>query len=107
MSDDVQAACDPNSPVMKAWAEFQGTESFKNSLGWAKRSIDEQTVLGSLWHAFEKGFQIATEKAAQLHESINPSSDDERHNKTHGAGAMGAVIEYRDQIRKQNARFHA
>lgn len=39
------------------------------------------------------------ERCAQLHEQINPASDDERHNHVPGAGAMGAVIEYRDKIR--------
>lgn len=40
------------------------------------------------------------ERAAALHESINPASDAERESGTPGAGAMGAVIEYRDAIRK-------
>lgn len=40
------------------------------------------------------------ERAAALHESINPASDDERASGTPGAGAMGAVIEYRDAIRR-------
>lgn len=39
------------------------------------------------------------ERCAQLHEQINPASDDERHHHCPGAGAMGAVIEYRDKIR--------
>lgn len=41
----------------------------------------------------------ALEEAARLHESINPASDDERLKGSPGAGAMGAVIEYRDKIR--------
>lgn len=41
------------------------------------------------------------ERCARLHESVDPASDDERHNKVPGAGAMGAVIEYRDLIRAQ------
>lgn len=40
------------------------------------------------------------ERAASLHEIINPASDEERANSVPGAGAMGAVIEYRDAIRK-------
>jgi hypothetical protein len=43
--------------------------------------------------------RAALERAAQLHEQINPASDAERHNGDPGAGAMGAVIEYRDAIR--------
>lgn len=41
----------------------------------------------------------ALEEAARLHENINPASDIERGNKIPGAGAMGAIIEYRDAIR--------
>ena len=40
------------------------------------------------------------ERAASLYESINPASDEERANKVPGCGAMGAIIEYRDAIRK-------
>lgn len=40
------------------------------------------------------------ERAASLHEVVNPASDDERANGVPGSGAMGAVIEYRDAIRK-------
>lgn len=39
------------------------------------------------------------QQCAYLFESVNPASDDERHNKVPGAGAMGAVIEFRDLIR--------
>jgi len=42
---------------------------------------------------------IALEEAAQLHQQINPASDQERLDGDPGAGAMGAVIEYRDAIR--------
>lgn len=40
------------------------------------------------------------DRAASLHESINPASDEERSKNVPGCGAMGAVIEYRDAIRK-------
>ena len=43
--------------------------------------------------------KAALEDAALLHENINPASNDERLNNVPGAGAMGAVIEYRDAIR--------
>ena len=49
----------------------------------------------------------ALEEAAQLHESINPASDDERHHHVPGAGAMGALIEYREAIRKLLDRVRA
>jgi hypothetical protein len=39
------------------------------------------------------------DEAAALWESINPASDDERIKGDPGAGAMGAIIEYRDQIK--------
>lgn len=108
-----------NHPLMIAWTEYQKTEEFKNTLHWATQNIVISTqetapeanrvnpeeerkrrALGSLWAAFMSGFKVATEAAALLHEQINPASDDERHNKVPGAGAMGAVIEYRDTIRK-------
>lgn len=41
------------------------------------------------------------ERCAQLHEQVNPASDDERFHHAPGAGAMGAVIQYRDLIRQQ------
>ena len=48
-----------------------------------------------------EAIEAERERCAQLHESINPASDQERHNGDPGAGAMGAVIEYRDKIRGQ------
>lgn len=44
-------------------------------------------------------FLRGLEYAASLHESVNPASDNERLAGAPGAGAMGAVIEYRDIIR--------
>lgn len=41
------------------------------------------------------------EHCAMLHESVNPASDIERHHGDPGAGAMAAVIEYRDLIRSR------
>lgn len=48
---------------------------------------------------FEISADDALEKAAGLHENIDPSCDHERQKGDPGAGAMGAVIEYRDSIR--------
>ena len=45
------------------------------------------------------------ERCALLHESINPASDGERLNGHPGAGAIGAVIEYRDAIRGTTSGF--
>lgn len=46
------------------------------------------------------GYVTGVEDAAALYESVNPASDDERIKGSPGAGAMGAVIEYRDKIRE-------
>ncbi len=43
---------------------------------------------------------LGVEDAAALFESVNPASDDERLHGIPGAGAMGAVLEYRDKIRE-------
>lgn len=43
------------------------------------------------------------ERCALLREQVNPASDDERYFGHPGAGAMGAVIEYRDLIRRRAA----
>ena len=39
------------------------------------------------------------ERCAMIHQQVNPASDEERLNHVPGAGAMGAVIQYRDLIR--------
>ena len=51
----------------------------------------------------ELEWQIS-ERCAMLHESVNPASDDERLHRVPGAGAMGAVLEYRDLIRSSEQR---
>ena len=84
-------------PMMKAWKAYETTDDFANSKKWA--AVPEH-LNGSLWAAFMQGYMVATERAASLHESVNPASDRERIDKAPGAGAMGAVIEYRDLIRK-------
>lgn len=48
-----------------------------------------------------EAIEAERERCARLHEMVSPASDDERLNGVPGAGAMGAVIEYRDLIRKQ------
>lgn len=81
-------------PLMQAWTAYKATEEHANSLRWAATHPE-----GSLWAAFMAGFQAATKRAGNLHERVNPASDQERHDGDPGAGAMGAVIEYRDLIR--------
>jgi hypothetical protein len=41
------------------------------------------------------------EECARLFEQVNPASDDERFHHVPGAGAMGAVLQFRDLIRAQ------
>lgn len=53
----------------------------------------------ALREAEQRGQEQMRERAASLHENINPASDEERGRGDPGAGAMGAVIEYRDKIR--------
>lgn len=114
----VMQQCPDDHPLMIAWNTYQKTDDFKNNFGWATKAIlistqetapeanrvdpieaRQQRAMGTLWGAFMAGFNAATERAASLHESVNPASDMERHHGDPGAGAMGAVIEYRDAIR--------
>lgn len=82
---------------MKAWTAYCGTDEYRNAAHWAGQGA--AYTAGSMWAAFEAGFRAATERAAGLHESVNPASDAERQDGSPGAGAMGAVVEYRDLIR--------
>ena len=52
-----------------------------------------------LTHAAARAEQ--RERDARMHEQISPASDEERIRGIPGAGAMGAIIEYRDAIRNQ------
>lgn len=83
-------------PVMIAWKAYEASDEFANT---KKHAIHPDRVDGSLWAAFLAGFLAATERASMLHESVNPASDAERLNGAPGAGAMGAVVQYRDMIR--------
>jgi len=47
----------------------------------------------------DEAYRAGLEEAARLHEMINPASDAERLENIPGAGAMGAIIDYRDAIR--------
>ena len=46
-------------------------------------------------------FKKGMEHAANLYEQVNPASDEERLRGDPGAGAMGAVLEFRDLIRNE------
>jgi hypothetical protein len=89
--------CPKGDPLMIAWAAYNATEEYANAKRWAAKP---EHVDGSLWAVFEAGFRAATERAANLHEQVDSASDAERLEKLPGAGAMGAVIEYRDKIRQ-------
>ena len=57
--------------------------------------------LGFIAVQIAEAIEAERERCARLHENVNPASDDERLHGVPGAGAMGAVIQYRDLIRKQ------
>lgn len=83
-------------PLKKAWDAYRQTDDFANSRKWANQP---EHVDGSLWAMFMTGWMMATERAASQYENVNSASDDERTKGIPGAGAMGAVIEFRDLIR--------
>ena len=85
-----------DEPLMVEWERFKATSEYQNALHWVERSHPE----GSLWALFMAGFIAGTKRAADAHENVNPASDRERLEGSPGAGAMGAVVEYRDLIRK-------
>ena len=60
---------------------------------------DFETLLGLL----DRMRLAERERCASLFESVDPASDDERFHNVPGAGAMGAVLEFRDLIRNQQA----
>jgi hypothetical protein len=93
---DVMEALPKDHPLMVAWETYKETDDYANSRKWA---ATPEYLEGSMWGSFMAGFIAATERAASLHESVDPASDEERQNKVPGAGAMGAVIQYRDMIR--------
>jgi len=74
-------------------------ETFNSRGGMTVEGRILKTDFESLLNLIGRIRESERERCAQLHEQINPASDDERHHKVPGAGAMGAVIEYRDAIR--------
>ena len=97
MSGGVAAEMPLTHPLRAAWEQYKQTDDYKNTRKWVAQPEHLEASLWSVWLA---AFSAATERAASLHESVNPASDDERFNSVPGAGAMGAVIQYRDLIRK-------
>ena len=61
--------------------------------------IDVDFVVNITFAEIRQAEQAAYERAAMLYENIDPACDHERQNGDPGAGAMGAIIEYRDKIR--------
>jgi len=99
--EDLMGAMTPvakDHPLMKAWEIYKRDEEYVNTVRWA-RSADHTE--GSLWAAFMAGWTAATERAGMLHESIDSACDHERTKGHPGAGAMAAVIAYRDAIREE------
>lgn len=97
MSEVMKLVAD-DSRLKIEWEIWKQTKEFASTRHWAR--YDEH-LMGSLWEAFRVGFEAAKEASARLHENVDPASDDERLSNSPGAGAMGAVIEYRDKIRGQ------
>ncbi len=56
MSD--MAALDPLEPIMIHWEEYKKTKEYANTLKWATH---EEATEGSLWAAFVKGYEAASE----------------------------------------------
>lgn len=88
-------------PLMIGWEAFKQTEDYANAKLWAERP---EHLDGSLWAMYERGFRDATTRAANLHEQVDAASDSERLGNIPGAGAMGAVIDYREKIRATCSR---
>lgn len=66
--------------------------------------VDLDTLISMYRTAGSKATAAERERCAQIHESINAACDCERREGHPGAGAMGAVIEYRDLIRTEAKR---
>lgn len=92
-----QTVVPKTDPLMAAWEKFQSSKDFQNAKGWAAHP---EHLQGSLWAMFVAGFRAATKRAGFLHEQVDSASDTERLEGIPGAGAMGAVIEYREKIRQ-------
>ena len=74
---------DPESPLAKAWEEYQGTDDFANSSKWAAH-VEHPHLQGSLWAVFMAGFD-AGQKAAR-HPEESDDADPGRLVPPHGSG---------------------
>lgn len=86
-----------DDPMMKVWEAFKQTAEYANAKTWAANPNHRE---GSLWAMYSQGFKDATQRAGDLHEQTDSASDVERLRNLPGAGAMGAIIQYRDKIRE-------
>ena len=59
-----------DSPLYEAWTAYKASEDYANTRRWARH---DQHVDGSLWAAFERGF----EAAARLRERIEPQKEED------------------------------
>lgn len=94
---EVQVEMPLTHPLRAAWEQYKQSDKYKNTRKWAAHP---EHLEGSLWGVWLAAYTAATERAAMLHESVDPASNEERLNKVPGAGAMAAVVEYRDLIRR-------
>lgn len=107
-----------NAPVTQV--HLHGIASF-GRVAWrfkSNRTLDRliAALLKHRWGVFKVSYEEeleaelrvirdqALEDAASLFESVNPASDEERAGKVPGAGAMGAVLEFRDLIRSRKGK---
>jgi hypothetical protein len=97
MSGGAMAEMPLTHPLRAAWEQYKLTDEFNNTRKWAAEPMHLE---GSLWAVWLAAFTAATERAASLHESIDPACSHEREHNAPGAGAMGAVVQYRDLIRQ-------
>ncbi len=84
-----------SDPLMIAWKSYELGPAYADTKFRAQSPGQDVDII---FVAFQAGWRIATSRAAGLYEQINPASDDERLNHVLGAGAMGAVMDYRDAI---------
>jgi len=88
-------------PSKEAEALFEAI--YKIIFGDTNRPWSRDTALAAIDAALEAAKDREAEACAVLHESVDGTCDHERNSNLPGAGAFGAVIEYRDIIRARIA----
>lgn len=58
----VETPVPKDHPLWIAWKEYQSSGGYANTLHWAVVSTDAEHVEGSLWAAFEAGFNAGAAK---------------------------------------------